>query len=433
VAPKPEAFLHPRGPPSLVSTTTTPEASGSVDAPFAVTFAHRLRYTADVFGPQRHVLADLLEPSDDRPARVQFFVDSCVATARPGLIAALGEVAASRPGRCEQAGMVQIVPGGEVVKNDPAHLERILRAFHDADLDRRSYVVVVGGGAVLDAVGFAAAIAHRGLRLVRLPTTTLAQADSGVGVKNAVNYFGKKNWLGAFAVPWAVVNDAALLETLPDRDFVCGFSEAVKVALLKSVETFDRLCLSAAAIRRREPGAALPMIRASVEMHLAHITRGGDPFEAREARPLDFGHWSAHKLEPMTGFALRHGEAVAIGVAIDAVYSSLAHGFPGSDAERVLRCLETLGFPLDHPCLMETGALLDGLEEFRQHLGGRLTVTMLRGVGDPIDVHEIDHVLMRSAIERVASRAATVAEGPFRASSNGHPRERRVGSNGFHR
>ena len=91
---------------------------------------------------------------------------------------------------------------------------------------------------MLDAVGFAAAIAHRGIRLVRLPTTTLAQADSGVGVKNGVNLFGKKNWLGAFAVPWAVLNDTALLATLPDRDFVAGFSEAVKVALLKSPEVF---------------------------------------------------------------------------------------------------------------------------------------------------------------------------------------------------
>lgn len=410
--------------------TTPPEAGGSVDAPFTVTFPHRLRYTADVLGPERDVLADLLEPSDDRPARIQFFVDSHLATARPGLTAVLQEVASARPDRFESAGAVQVVPGGELVKNDPAHLERILRAFHDADLDRRSYVVVVGGGAVLDAVGFAAAIAHRGLRLVRLPTTTLAQADSGVGVKNAVNYFGKKNWLGAFAVPWAVINDAALLETLPDRDFVCGFSEAVKVALLKSPETFDRLCLTAAAIRRRDPDAALPMIRASVEMHLAHITRGGDPFEAREARPLDFGHWSAHKLEPMSGFALRHGEAVAIGVAIDAVYSSMAHGFPRHDASRVIRCLETLGFPLAHPSLRDSAALLDGLEEFRQHLGGRLTVTMLRGVGDPIDVHEVDRDLMHKAIESIATRAEAAPEMTPRVTSIGHHREVRVGSNG---
>ena len=317
------------------------------------------------------------------------------------------------------AGEVRLVPGGEAVKNDPAHLERILRAINDADLDRRSYMVVIGGGAVLDAVGFAAAIAHRGIRLIRLPTTTLAQADSGVGVKSAINFFGKKNWLGAFAAPWAVINDTALLLTLPDREFIGGFSEAVKVALLKSPEVFARLCRDASKIRDRDMAAALPMIRASVEFHLAHITEGGDPFESREARPLDFGHWSAHKLEPMSGFSLRHGEAVAIGVAIDAMYSALALGLPRADADRVLRCLAEMGFPLDHPCLRDTEALFAGLEEFRQHLGGRLTITMLRAVGDPVEVHEIDDARMREAIGLVsrypndaASRIDRSEEGP---------------------
>src|SRR5207247_9388675 len=103
----------------------------------------------------------------------------------------------------------------ETFKNKTSVLEGMLKTFEAAGLDRRSYVIVAGGGAVLDAVGFAAAIAHRGLRLVRLPTTTLSQADSGVGVKNSVNLFGKKNWIGTFAVPWAVINDAGLLEPLP--------------------------------------------------------------------------------------------------------------------------------------------------------------------------------------------------------------------------
>ena len=295
-----------------------------------------------------------------------------------------------------------MIPGGEKVKNDPAYLERILKSINDADLDRRSYLIVIGGGAVLDAVGFAAAIAHRGIRLVRLPTTTLAQADSGVGVKTAINFFGKKNWLGAFAVPWAVINDTDLLTSLPDRDFLCGFSEAVKVALLKSSDVFAQLCRDAAKIRSRDMQAALPMIRASVEFHLAHITQGGDPFEAREARPLDFGHWSAHKLEPLSEFSIRHGEAVAIGLAIDVVYSSLAMGLPVADADRVLHCLTTLGFRLDHPLLRKTSVLFEGLEEFRQHLGGRLTITMLRGIGDPVDVHEIDDAKMIQAIGSVS-------------------------------
>ena len=264
---------------------------------------------------------------------------------------------------------------------------------------------------MLDAVGFAAATAHRGIRLVRLPTTTLAQADGGLGVKNAVNRFGKKNWLGTFAVPWAVVNDTALLASLPDRDFRAGFSEAVKVSLLKSPAEFDRLCAGAGRIRDRDLTVALPAIRASAELHRNHITRGGDPFEALEARPLDYGHWSAHRLEGMTNFALRHGEAVGMGVAIDTVYSSLVHGLPAADAGRVLRSLRDLGLPLDHPALRETEALFAGLEEFRQHLGGRLTLTMLRGVGDPLEVHEIDRVAMLEALSRVREFARSSATG----------------------
>jgi 3-dehydroquinate synthase len=373
--------------------------------PFAVPFVHRLRFTEDVLGSQQDVLAEVIEPSGDKIARVQFWVDEHVAQAQPHLRHRLRAFAAAYPRRMVNVGNVQIVPGGEAIKNEIHILERMLKCFNAANLDRRSYVVVVGGGAVLDAVGFAAAIAHRGLRLVRLPTTTLAQADSGVGVKNGVNLFGKKNWIGSFAVPWAVVNDAALLSTLSDRDFICGFAEAVKVSLLKDAGMFGQLCEQAERIRRRDLSAARPMIRASAELHLAHITQGGDPFEMNEARPLDFGHWSAHKLETLSDFQLRHGEAVAIGVAVDTVYSSLAHGLPVADAERVLRCLAELGFALDHPALHDVRRLFDGLEEFRQHLGGRLTLTMIPQIGRAIDVHEVNDDKMLAAIKQVAAYA----------------------------
>jgi 3-dehydroquinate synthase len=376
-------------------------APARTEVPFAPSFVHRLHFTHDLLGDDQGVLAKVLESSEGRLARVQFWVDEHVAQAQTELRPRLRAFAAAHADQVELAGNVQVVEGGEAIKNDIHILERMLKVFHAAGLDRRSYVVVIGGGAVLDAVGFAAAIAHRGLRLVRLPTTTLAQADSGVGVKNSVNLFGKKNWLGTFAVPWAVINDTALLATLPDRDFVCGFSEVVKVSLLKDPAMFAELCRTATRIRRRDVSATLPMIRASAEWHRRHITLGGDPFESREARPLDFGHWSAHKLEAMTDFRLRHGEAVAIGVAIDTLYSSLALGLPQVDADRVLRCLVDLGFSLGHPALRDIDSLFQGLEEFRQHLGGRLTLTMLRGVGDPIEIHEIDQSRMRAAIRRL--------------------------------
>lgn len=379
----------------------------NADVDFQVAFTHRLRFTNDVFGADRQQLLDVLQPSNGPTAKVQFWIDESVAQANPDLRQHIHTLVQDNKQTLELAGNIQLVPGGEDVKNDIHIIERMLKCFNHADLDRRSYVVVIGGGAVLDAVGFAAAIAHRGIRLVRIPTTTLAQGDSGIGVKNSINLFQKKNWVGTFAVPWAVVNDRRLVETLSDRDFRCGFSEAVKVALLKDADFFAQIENATQQIVNRQ-NPCWDIIAASAHWHLQHITAGGDPFEMLEARPLDFGHWSAHKLETMTDFELRHGEAVAIGVAVDSVYSSLAHGLPTEDADRVLQCLHGLGLLTDHPALHDTSRLFAGLEEFRQHLGGRLTVTMLSGIGQPLDVHEIDPQRMTAAIEHVAGQVAAM-------------------------
>ena len=375
----------------------------SYDADFAVPFRHRLRFTRDVLAADARVLLDTLEPVDHR-VRVLACVDAGVAEGDPTLLPRLEAFFELHAARLELAGPVQLVAGGEACKNDPDAVEQVLAAINDSNLDRRNYVLVLGGGAVLDAVGYAAAVAHRGVRLVRLPTTTLAQDDSGVGVKNAVNLFGKKNWQGSFAVPWAVINDARLLESLPDRAFRAGFSEAVKVALLKDASFFDELCDSATKIASRDFEASQSAIRQSAIWHLRHITRGGDPFEMLEARPLDFGHWSAHKMEPMTGFSLSHGEAVAIGLAIDCLYSVKTQGLAPEQAERVITCLRELGLRLDHPVLEREDEILGGLEEFRQHLGGRLTITLINAPGRPTDVHEIDAELMRKSIRELRER-----------------------------
>lgn len=381
-------------------------AADSIDIDFVVPQSQRQRFTANVFEDDRSVLLDLLKPSGAPRCKVQLWVDANVADASPDKIGQLERMLEGAE-HVDLTLPAQRMEGGEACKLDPRHIERLLKSFNDSDLDRRSYVICIGGGAVLDTVGFAAATAHRGIRLIRLPSTTLGQADSGVGVKNAVNHFDKKNWLGSFATPWAVINDASLLDGLPDRDFVSGFSEAVKVTLLKSAPAFEQLCTDAAAIAAREPEPVARAIRVSVLLHLLHITHGGDPFEAREARPLDFGHWSAHKLEALTQYDLRHGEAVAIGVAIDCLYSVRAHGFPEVRAYQVLECLRNLDLPLYHPVLDDPAPIFAGLEEFRQHLGGRLTVTMLREAGDPIDVNEIDERLVAEAIESL--REFTVA------------------------
>ncbi len=378
----------------------------SLDIEFAVPYVHRLRVTSDIAGDDFTRLLDVLVGGEGGIAKVLVVAETPVARASSRVETITRKLA--RAATVELVAPTVLVEGGEPIKNSTDTVEQLLSAINEHNLDRRCYIVAIGGGAMLDATGYAAAIAHRGIRLVRLPTTTLAQADSGVGVKNAINYFGKKNWVGTFAVPWAVINDAGLLETLPDREFRSGFSEAIKVALLKDRDEFTWLCQHADEIRNREMNIATRAIHRACMLHLRHITEGGDPFETLEARPLDFGHWSAHKLEPLSNYKLRHGEAVAIGVAIDCIYSSMKYGFPEADAIKVCESLSRLGLRLWHEALNPVDRLMQGLEEFRQHLGGRLTITMLRGVGDPINVHEIDSAAMKAAIARLRQVAFTL-------------------------
>jgi 3-dehydroquinate synthase len=302
------------------------------------------------------------------------------------------------------------LPGGEKIKTDLHFVETIQQRLFDLHVDRHSYVVAVGGGAVLDAVGLVAATTHRGVRHIRVPTTVLAQNDSGVGVKNGVNLLGVKNFVGTFAPPFAVLNDHDFIDSLPERDKVAGMAEAVKVALIRDAEFFGWLERHMDDLATFERAAMKHMIRRCAELHMRQIGQGGDPFETGSARPLDYGHWSAHKLESLTRHHVRHGEAVAIGMALDARYSVLAGLLPAGEELRICALLEYLGFDLWHPALAKAGAhgewaILDGLRDFQEHLGGELTVTLLGGIGVGVEVHEIDHARMREAMGWLKDRA----------------------------
>jgi 3-dehydroquinate synthase len=250
---------------------------------------------------------------------------------------------------------------------------------------------------------------HRGIRLVRVPTTVLAQDDSGVGVKNAVNAYGLKNLLGTFVPPFAVLNDSLFLAKLDQRERIAGMSEAVKVALIRDVNFFLWLEAHAEDLHGGDVDALDHLIRRCAELHMRQIAAGGDPFEAGSARPLDYGHWAAHKLEALTHHSLRHGEAVAIGIALDARYSVLSGLLnPGAEV-RICALLERLGLALWHPTLESVDArgltILEGLREFREHLGGELTITLLAGIGRGVEVHAMDEVLIARAIRWLKERA----------------------------
>lgn len=308
------------------------------------------------------------------------------------------------------AGPIVTIAGGEAAKNDPALVVELQQRFVDYGLDRHSYVVCIGGGAALDLVGYAAATTHRGIRHIRVPTTVLAQNDSGVGVKNGINAFGMKNMLGTFAPPYAVINDSVFIDILPGRDKRAGMAEAVKVALIRDRSFFEWLEDKAEALALFASEPLDKLIRHCALLHMRQIAHGGDPFERGSVRPLDFGHWAAHKMEVLSDYELRHGEAVAIGIALDTRYSVLAGLLPAGEDVRVFRLLERLGFSLWHDaCDLRDDArqrlLLKGLEEFREHLGGNLTITLLSELGTGVEVHTMDQKLIGEALDWLHAEA----------------------------
>ncbi len=376
-----------------------------------VTYRHRVFFTQGVFDPANPLLRNVLADDGEQRGRRKVLVvlDESLAQAQPGILAQIDAYFAAFADCLELAGAPLVVEGGERAKNSYFHVSEIQSQVEKHKICRHSYIIAVGGGALLDVVGLAASTAHRGVRLVRVPTTTLSQDDSGVGVKNGINAFGKKNFIGTFAPPFAVINDFKLLESLPPRDKRAGYVEAVKVALIRDAEFFGAMERDVTALRDFEPAAMQRLIYRCAELHMDHIAGSGDPFEFGSARPLDFGHWAAHKLEQLSEYNLRHGEAVAIGIALDTVYARRMGHLDAASTERVLLLLEQLGFELfanelNHVDSNGELMVMRGLEEFREHLGGQLTVTLLRGIGQGFEVHEICKPRMVESIQELEAR-----------------------------
>jgi 3-dehydroquinate synthase len=231
-----------------------------------------------------------------------------------------------------------------------------------------------------------------------------------VGVKNGINAFNKKNFIGTFSPPFAVINDFRMLESLSPRDKRAGYVEAVKVALIRDAKFFESIENDANALRDFEPTAMARLIYRCAELHMQHIATSGDPFEMGSARPLDFGHWAAHKLEQLSEYRIRHGEAVAVGIALDVIYARKMGYLDKESCERVLVLLEQLGFELFANELLNVDSddsliLLSGLEEFREHLGGQLTVTLLRSIGKGFEVHDMSLPKIVEAIYELEQRS----------------------------
>ena len=370
---------------------------------FSVPFRYPVCFTQGVFDPANPALASILTPQSSGHARVLVVVDAGLAEATPKLLRQIEAYFHAHRNTLTLVRPPLLVPGGENAKNGWGNVREIMTAAGLEHLDRHSYVLAVGGGSVLDMAGFAASLVHRGLRFIRIPTTVLAQNDAGVGVKNGMNEGGIKNFAGTFAPPFAVINDFGFLKTLPQQEWIGGVSEAFKVAIIKDKPFFRYLCKHAVALRNRDQAVMEKVVEKTARLHLSHIASSGDPFEFGSARPLDFGHWAAHRLELLSNFTLGHGPAVSIGLALDSTYAMLKGMIGPDERAQIVKGLSDCGLPVWSPLLERTNSagdpdVLAGLEQFREHLGGKLCVTLPDPIGTKREVHSMNLALIKKSI-----------------------------------
>lgn len=375
-----------------------------IEQSFNVNFNYKVYFTNDIFNPSNKDFDSFLKEriSPSILQKILFVIDDGVFNTHPELINQIHSYFTNNVSVSLVKDIV-IIPGGEKAKNDSRYFDLIIEAIDKNGIDRHSYVAAIGGGSVLDLAGYASAVAHRGIKHIRIPTTVLSQNDSGVGVKNGINYNHKKNFIGTFAPPVAVFNDDKFLETLSKRDRRAGISEAIKVALIKDAGFYYWIEKNIEKLVGEDQVTMNYLIRRCAALHMQHIS-SGDPFELGSSRPLDFGHWSAHKLEQLSNFEIRHGEAVAMGIALDTFYSALSGRLSMEKAERIIQLFIKAGFEITNPLLdiqNQDSEILKGLQEFREHLGGQLTVMLLTDIGVGEEVHDLDFSLLKQASQKL--------------------------------
>jgi 3-dehydroquinate synthase len=290
------------------------------------------------------------------------------------------------------AASVLTIPPGEAQKSfqSLADLSDRLLAL---ELDRGDMITAFGGGVVGDLAGFAASIYKRGIDFIQIPTTLLAQVDSSVGGKTAIDTPHGKNLIGAFHQPRLVLADLGVLDTLPDRQMRCGYAEVIKYGLLGDAAFFDWLEARGAAVLAREPAALAEAVARSVAMKAAIVAE--DERESGRRALLNLGHTFGHALETEMGFddRLAHGEAVALGCAMAFRFAVALGVCPGQDAVRAERAIAATGLPVrlgDLPAAFPAAALVRHMAQDKKAEGGRLTLILPRAIGEAFVAKDVD-------------------------------------------
>jgi 3-dehydroquinate synthase len=295
-----------------------------------------------------------------------------------------------------------LVPDGERFK----HLQTVARVYEAlirAKADRGSALVTFGGGVIGDLAGFAAATYLRGIALIHVPTTLLAQVDASIGGKVGVNHALGKNLIGAFHQPHAVVIDLSVLETLPRREFRAGLYEVVKYGMTSSAALFDRIGRERNAIFAKEPGVLSAIVSESCRIKAAVVSV--DERESGPRRILNFGHTTGHALEAVTKYRrYRHGEAVAYGMLVAAEIATARGALAKSDQTALATLIASLG-PLPPIADLVSDEIFEAMGHDKKVLGGRLHFVLPTAIGATAIVNDVTEQEIRAALKNVGFRA----------------------------
>jgi len=291
-----------------------------------------------------------------------------------------------------------LVPDGERSKQ-LATVVRIYDALVRANADRRSTLITFGGGVIGDMAGFAAATYLRGVSLVHVPTTLLAQVDSAIGGKVGVNHPLGKNLIGAFYQPHAVIADPSVLITLPRREFRAGLYEVIKYGVTSSAALFDRIGRERTAIFARKPEALMPIIAESCRIKASVVA--ADEKEAGLRRILNFGHTAGHALEAVTRYRrYRHGEAVAFGMLVAAQIAVARGALATRDRQAIADLIASLG-PVPPVGDVTSGQMLEAMRHDKKVIAGRLHFVLPTTIGATAIVDDVTEKEMTAALLEV--------------------------------
>lgn len=299
-----------------------------------------------------------------------------------------------------------VLPDGEAHKSFDS-LNTIFDALLAAAFDRKSCIVALGGGVIGDMAGFAAATYQRGIAFVQIPTTLLAQVDSSVGGKTAINHPRGKNMIGAFHQPQAVFADTDTLRTLPDRELVAGIAEVIKYGLIRDPGFLSWLEANLPALRNREPEALAYAIRESCRNKAEVVAR--DELETGERALLNLGHTFGHAIEAALGFGTwLHGEAVGVGMLLATLLSRELGHLSEADVGRVVLLLQRGGLPLHLPDI-PVDTLLSFMAVDKKNEGGRIRLILLKRLGEAYIEDRLDPARLHRFLSTAPSLLRAVA------------------------